>query len=342
MYLLCKIVHHLKHIDVVHRDLKPANILVEKDDELVMGMSVKLIDFGLAKQKETDRTFAGSLLFMSPEAFKMQTDFSSDVWALGVIFYNMVSQTFPFEGDTHHEIYEAVAMEFLDFKPLSLWKEVPDDVWRVIKLMLDKLPNRRITIEKVLDHDCFKEIRELTYETQLYQPEVDKIQKFLSLPILSQSILTLFAKYLPYQETKVVGEKFLLLDQNNLGYLPMLKGKPKLEPQKDSNRKVSDATAAETLGMPKSKEEKAHNLTYSEFIAALVLDKDMVLDEIAELIIEDLSYDPQSGVLPVEDLLKCSIFKDHKDAIEQELSPLLSDEGITSEWLKGHIQGVLE
>jgi serine/threonine protein kinase len=86
--------HKVKH--QIHRDIKPANILVNTDGVL------KLTDFGIAKTlgdtSDLSKTFVGTKNFMSPERIVgKEYSYSSDVWSLGLIIYEMASGIFPYQ-----------------------------------------------------------------------------------------------------------------------------------------------------------------------------------------------------------------------------------------------------
>jgi serine/threonine protein kinase len=108
--LVCQAVQHAHQKGVIHRDLKPSNVLVTLHDTVAVP---KVIDFGNAKATTaplTERTLytgfaqlVGTPLYMSPEQAEMNgldVDTRSDVYALGVLLYELPTGTTPFEGET--------------------------------------------------------------------------------------------------------------------------------------------------------------------------------------------------------------------------------------------------
>jgi serine/threonine-protein kinase len=127
---------------MVHRDLKPANVFLTKGGEAVLG------DFGIARiVGGTRHTVPGALMgtasYMSPEQGREgRSDHRSDVYSVGVIFYEMLVQHPPFEADTPL----AVLMKHAN-DPLPLTREVnppiPEPFERVILKALSKDPDGR-------------------------------------------------------------------------------------------------------------------------------------------------------------------------------------------------------
>ena len=135
---------------IVHRDLKPANVMVTADDR------VKVLDFGLARPATgaagpdgiTAVTEAGVVVgthgYLSPEQARGQTvDLRSDIFALGIIFYEMLTGRRPFVGATVADVLSSVMK---DVPPLvsSRRPDVPRELSRLVRLCLAKDLSRRL------------------------------------------------------------------------------------------------------------------------------------------------------------------------------------------------------
>jgi serine/threonine-protein kinase len=137
---------------IVHRDLKPGNVFLTKDG------TVKILDFGLAKlvptvpsseaetvgQSATGTTALGGVLgtaaYMAPEQARGRpVDQRADVFAFGVVLYEMLTDERPFRGATGTDVMAAILKD----EPAALSADVPPSVAEVVARCLAKNPDRR-------------------------------------------------------------------------------------------------------------------------------------------------------------------------------------------------------
>ncbi len=129
---------------VIHRDIKPSNIFLAKDRR------VKIGDFGIAKVSGIDGltkmgSTMGSPLYSSPEQLLgKKTDARTDVYSLGITFYEMITGTLPFKptGDSEYKVIREV-LDTTIRKPSELEKSIPPAVDTVIMKSLAKSPDDR-------------------------------------------------------------------------------------------------------------------------------------------------------------------------------------------------------
>ncbi|HQU91910.1 MAG TPA: protein kinase [Pyrinomonadaceae bacterium] len=159
---------HAEHI--VHRDIKPENIMVRRDG------IVKVLDFGLAKpvvgfkngtdstdNKTVPGTVMGSARYMSPEQARgLEVDERTDIWSLGVVLYELLIGSAPFDGETTADTLAAVI--YHEPEAISnLLPNAPVELSRIVRKALQKDRDERYQSIKDLALDLKDLLHELEH-----------------------------------------------------------------------------------------------------------------------------------------------------------------------------------
>jgi len=137
---------------IIHRDIKPENIMLSRGVHPTRTIgNVKVLDFGIAKLADADvlqtdmptrpiiRTSEGIAMgttpYMSPEQLRGEAvDTRTDIWSLGIVLYEMLAGTLPFDGNTSADLRAAILRD--EWSPLP--SEVPDALKSIVKNALRK------------------------------------------------------------------------------------------------------------------------------------------------------------------------------------------------------------
>jgi eukaryotic-like serine/threonine-protein kinase len=159
---------------ITHRDLKPANVMVSNDGR------VKVLDFGLARQGDSDRaaleatrvtlthegTVVGTMPYMSPEQVEGRAvDHRSDLFSLGVLFYEMLAGARPFQGESSAMLMSSILRdahpELHDRR-----SDLPEALVRLVSRCLEKRPDDRVQTAR----DVFNELRHVQRQLESGAP----------------------------------------------------------------------------------------------------------------------------------------------------------------------------
>ena len=130
---------------MIHRDLKPGNLFLERRPDGTP--FIKILDFGIAKFSSVDfkltetKSVVGSPSYMAPEQLRSSklVDTRTDIWALGIVMYELLTEKLPFDGDSMPELVLAITTA----DPPPLPDSVPPELAAIVRRCLDKEPDRR-------------------------------------------------------------------------------------------------------------------------------------------------------------------------------------------------------
>ncbi len=142
MIQIAEALYYAHQHNVYHRDIKPSNIMFDNQGRVI------LADFGISKEVgDTDltatNTVLGSPRYMSPEQIKGETiDARSDLYSLGLVFYEMLTGKHPLHGKETTAIYYAQA-HVIPARPKSIVSDIPSPLDSIIMRLLEKNPEKR-------------------------------------------------------------------------------------------------------------------------------------------------------------------------------------------------------
>ncbi len=173
----CRGLHAAHERGLVHRDLKPSNIFVMPDD------TVKIIDFGVAHMADTTATMTvagGTLPYMAPEQIEMKPASPlSDIFSLGVVFYETLTRRRPFDFPTEQETAQAI-LHHIPPAASELNPAVSQLVSRVIHKAMAKQPWNRFSTAKEFAETLLKAQRNEAieiFDAARLQPRIQKATK---------------------------------------------------------------------------------------------------------------------------------------------------------------------
>jgi serine/threonine-protein kinase len=174
---LTRALAYIHALGLLHRDIKPSNLLFDQDDHLY------LTDFGivtwLGEKPDYDGHMMGTPHYLAPEIFEGYVDVRSEVYAVGILLYEMLTGSLPFDGPSswkiclHHWKTRPLAPSFLN-------PSLPHSIERVILCALEKDPAHRYQTITDLLHAFQQAFEAPTFFGQLsahWQPTCQKSRK---------------------------------------------------------------------------------------------------------------------------------------------------------------------
>lgn len=142
--------YYLQQKNIIHRDIKPANILLKNN-------IIKICDFGFAKMYEDNimlESVCGSPLYMAPEILlKKKYTYTSDLWSLGIILYQMIYNKHPYNNPKSiFELINRINYNKIHFDEIE---NISKECIELVRELLNLTPTHRITWNELKNHKWF-------------------------------------------------------------------------------------------------------------------------------------------------------------------------------------------
>jgi len=162
---VCDAVHHAHTLGIQHRDLKPSNIMVDA------ALQPRILDFGLSTGDPGRGHLKGTIRYIAPEQLdrSLPIDARTDVYALGVILYEMLAGQAPYDGSSDQAIVDAIRVGQPKL-PIELVPAVPEPLQAIALKAMERDPATRYQSarEMALDLDRFLSGRQVLARPSLY------------------------------------------------------------------------------------------------------------------------------------------------------------------------------
>lgn len=326
MYQLFSSVHYCHSLKIMHRDLKPENILLEEKKKNG-NIHIKLIDFGSAKlfEQAVEKQVIGTSYYIAPEVLLKNYTNKCDLWSCGVIMYVLLKGRFPFSGANSQELFSNIRKAEYDLT-VPPFNRISNEAKDLIRHLLLKNPDNRLTAEEALNHPWFKKLK---IKEKLSELSVDSLNKLLfnirnyhPNKVLQQAAIA----YLVHNQTqlKEVHEAcclFIKIDTNNDGVIEMKEFQEGLiQLYAENNQTINDETLNELFWIIDA--DSSNTIEFEEFIRAAIDKKVFLQDHILQFAFDYFDQD-KNGEISLDEIE--SIFNTTNQFPKEEFQKIIDE-----------------
>ena len=248
--------------NVIHRDIKPENILLEEKGE---SFQIKLTDFGsscfFAKNQELSGCF-GTAYYVAPEVLNGNYNEKSDIWAVGIIMYVMLTGKPPYQGTD-----ERVILDQIQQSPLIVSKSylpsLSQSAFDLLQGLLEINPKKRLNAKQALSHNWVEQHKSSKPGLDL-TGTLNELSSFSACGKLKNAVrLFLATQVIAQNELKVLKEEFLAIDKDGNGRI----SREELLEQYKKIMNEPEATEVVNEIMNKVDVNHSGDIDYTEFLA---------------------------------------------------------------------------
>lgn len=236
VFIFCELLNIFSFIHknkVVHRDIKPENIIVDEKSG-----NIYVLDFGISKIDEPELTkltksknYMGTFYYSSPEQFKgEEISIRSDIYSLGVVLYEMICKTLPFDGTV-----DTIMYAHIHEPPPPIENDVRQELKSICLKMLEKDPNKRYQscdaiIRELTDNNLIAEVG--IFKKSLKEQRFKKIRNLL-ITFLIIAFTAIFGIYLAFKYSKKRRTA-----EDKVDILGEIQGSKKIEPKTTQEKQI--------------------------------------------------------------------------------------------------------
>ncbi|CAD8059692.1 unnamed protein product [Paramecium primaurelia] len=280
MQQLFSAINYLHSMGIAHRDLKPENILFASKEK---DAPIKVIDFGLSKkfrninQKlQRMNSKVGTPIYVAPEIISGDYSFQCDEWSLGCIMHVLLCGNPPFQAKKLDKLEVQIKYSDVDFS-FSVFDHVSSDAKDLIKNLLIKQPKKRITCEKALEHQWFKNMKQSSHQSKLTNNDHQKIIRLLhtyaNSSKLKKETLKILINQLTQSQISQLKEVFISYDKDCNGTISiqeLLQIMANLGFKKSEEEIVQMIKKFNNINPSNDDITQDTQITYTSFLSALV------------------------------------------------------------------------